>query len=86
MSRRKGVALRAPRRTWRDVPDDVILAQTAARGRDGKLVYPGHQRAESLHPTVETIWHFICGDHRAEEIIEAWRPLFLIRTEVLDDY
>jgi hypothetical protein len=68
------------RKSWRDIPDEILLAGTATRSRDGHLVYPEMTRAESLNPSANTIWACLCGDERAAAIIMAWKFSFPVTT------
>jgi len=40
-------------------------------------------RAESLNPNHKTVERMICGDGRARDIIEAWRPVFQVTREAI---
>jgi hypothetical protein len=52
------------KRSWRDVPDEIILALTppSAGGR-----------AASLSPDMHVTWGYVLGDPRCTAIIDAWQ-------------
>jgi hypothetical protein len=58
-------------RTWRDVPDEIILC----------LASKDVTRAESLCPTAGTVERFAQGDPRAVAILLAWKFNFPVRVD-----